>query len=650
MLATMLVAEKAVRAHRKIDHVSAREHGIALVVAVLYVIVALADGGYPAEFRAGTAIVLWWSIILGIVLGLWPRAAVPRPALLAGMCLTGLAALTALSLTWASDDGRAFTEIVRVLSYLGVFVAVVLASRPGGARPWLVGLALGIGAVVLLALGSRLEPGVFPQGDLTSTLLAARARLSYPVGYWNALGVITAVGLVLFAWLSSAGATRAGRAVATAAIPASSLVLFLTSSRGAILALVVGFVTLLALSRQRSALVLATALGGAGAVLLLVTASQSPELLDGLDGTARTRQGHLLAGATLVVTALVGLVRAGLDRRVGSLRFSWSPPAGSRKLAIGGAVIVVIAALFVASPLDRVESFTEPPPGERVDVTSHFASGSSSGRYQYWETALRGLASAPVTGLGAGQYESWWAQQGTLPRFIRDAHSWFLETLAELGVAGLLLILAFVAAVVLSGARTGANAGVRPPTRAPALAVLAAGLMGASIDWMWEMPAAFAPVIIVAALLTGPALGPAVTRPASRFGVGVATLLVGWVAILASASTLAMEVKLDDSRDAFDRGDVPAAIEDAEEASSLQPWAAAPYLQQARLLLRSGDLDGAERAASEAVERAPEDWVPWVDRARILLAQGDVAEAVKASARVAELRPDARLERAERDR
>ena len=34
---------------------------------------------------------------------------------------------------------------------------------------------------------------------------------------------------------------------------------------------------------------------------------------------------------------------------------------------------------------------------------------------------------------GAGSYESWWAQHGSISYFIRDAHSVWLETLGELG-------------------------------------------------------------------------------------------------------------------------------------------------------------------------------------------------------------------------
>ena len=115
-------------------------------------------------------------MILGLVLGLWPRAAIPRPALVAGMCLGGLAVLAALSMTWAESNEDAFIAVVRVLAFLGLFVAVVLASSSGGARPWLLGLALGLGAVAVVAVVGRLQPGLFAAAEEIRSTRGARAR------------------------------------------------------------------------------------------------------------------------------------------------------------------------------------------------------------------------------------------------------------------------------------------------------------------------------------------------------------------------------------------------------------------------------------------------------------------------------------------
>ncbi len=52
---------------------------------------------------------------------------------MAGLCLAGTALLAAASVGWASDQGRAFEEAVRVSFYLGLFtLAACTASRPAG--------------------------------------------------------------------------------------------------------------------------------------------------------------------------------------------------------------------------------------------------------------------------------------------------------------------------------------------------------------------------------------------------------------------------------------------------------------------------------------------------------------------------------------
>ncbi len=170
--------------------------------------------------------------------------------------------------------------------------------------------------------------------------------------------------------------------------------------------------------------------------------------------------------------------------------------------------------------------------------------------------------------------------------------------------------LGFLGFALVSGIRRG-------PTRAregalgAALAILAAGIASAAIDWTWELPACFGLVVVAAALLTGPAtlrrppLLSAVPSPvdgepgagleagaSSRFGLGIATLVVGWAAIWAGGDQFLTELRLTDSRDAASAGELSSAAQDARDASTLQPWAAEPRLQLALVEELDGDLRG----------------------------------------------------------
>ncbi|MGH2988399.1 MAG: hypothetical protein ACRDMA_00835, partial [Solirubrobacterales bacterium] len=116
-------------------------------------------------------------------------------------------------------------------------------------------------------------------------------------------------------------------------------------------------------------------------------------------------------------------------------------------------------------------------------------------------------------------------------------------------------------------------------------------------------------------------------RPRRSFGWGVATLLAGWAAVWIAGVLLLTEVKLDDSRAAFDRGDIGAAAQDATDATILQPWAAEPWLELALVQERAPNVPAARAAIAKAIDRAPEDWSLWWVAGRIEAQAGDRAAA-----------------------
>src|SRR5439155_5935637 len=218
-------------------------------------------------------------------------------------------------------------------------------------------------------------------------------------------------------------------------------------------------------------------------------------------------------------------------------------------------------------PSQRWHDFKEPGLSRasgQSTAGSRFGAGTGSGRYQFWGTALDAFSAHPFHGIGAGQYETWWNQHGSLPRQVKDAHSLFFETLGELGLPGLLLICGFLGSGVVVALKRRREPGASPEVGA-AFAVLAAVTVAAAVDWMWEIPAAFGPAVLAVALLSGPAVLPVRSRLAtregdgypapSRYGWGVATLLVGWAALWAAGVLFFTDVKLDASRSAVDRND-----------------------------------------------------------------------------------------------
>ena len=634
---------------------SPMKHALVVAVAVVYVAMSVAEGGYTPEAIAAGTLLIWWAVIVGLAVGAWPRDDIPRPALAAGLCIAGLTLLTALSLAWSSDDGRTFVEVVRVAGYTGLFVLVILSSRAGGARAWLVGLALGLSAVAVLALGSRLEPALpGGEGEIGEFIPSARGRLGYPIGYWNGLGALMALATVLLVWLGARSETRLGRSLAVGALPVVMLTMYLTSSRGGVAAMAIGLTLLVALGPARAQLLGGALLAAAGGAALVGLTGLRSALVDEPGTPLADFAGDEILLATLIMCAAVGLARYLGDRRLERVRLP-RVPIRPALVALG---VVAVGAAVAANPVARFEDFKTPPEAESGAATEA-ASTSGSGRYQFWSAAVDAFGEEPVTGIGSGGFETWWAQNGTISRTIRDAHSLYLETLAELGIGGVLLLVSFIGIGAVYGWRRRARGSPGGATEV-ALAVLVAGAFSAGLAWTWELPAAFVPVVVAVALLVGPATlrvpgasdrvrdgrhaGAAAGLGGRRsFGWGVLTLLLGWAAVWAAAVLLLTEIKLDDSRDSVDRFELLGAAQEAADASTLQPWAAQPWLQRALVEEQVRNFGAARRYVDKAIERAPEDWSLWYVASRIEQRAGNIPQAGEDYERARSLNPRAVL-------
>jgi O-antigen ligase len=613
---------------------------VTVAVALATIATTLPNGAYSVQARSIIAVVVWWAVVAGVLLRAFPRAAVPREGLVAGAAITGLTLFTVLSMGWGVDDGGAFDDALRAVVYTGVFALVVVASPARSARDWLAGLAIGLVAVSVLAVGSRLIPSLFPESDLVTALPEVRGRLSYPLGYWNALGALLALTSVLLMGLAGLSRTVVGRSFATAAIPLPTLGVFLTSSRGGAVAGAVGLVILFALSRNRVRLVAAGTIAGAGSAVLVVAAVGRDLFTDGrVNAAGYTPQANSMLLLTLVVVAAALTLRPLVDPLVERIHV----PRTVSIVAASLAVVALVVGLVGADPVERWHELKAPPDtaanveGQGL-VTRHLTSTEGTGRYQFWKAGWEAFESDPLKGVGAAGYEPWWAQHGSLDYYVRNAHSLFVETAAELGIVGLLLLLAFLGAPIAAGVRHRL-AGEERAAAGVLLAVLGCGITAAAVEWTWEIPGAFIPVVIVAALLAGPALWPGPERRRqARLALGAGVVLAGLAFIVAGGIALTSDAKLRASRDASADGDFAKAADDARAAASIQPWAASPRLQLA-LTLEESDPAAAERAMGEAIERAPQDWRNWLVLTRLRASNGDREGALRALRRTRELAP-----------
>jgi O-Antigen ligase/Tetratricopeptide repeat len=607
--------------------------------------IAYDSGSYGLTSRGSLAVVALWALALGLSISLWPLVRVPGTALVAGGFLAAFAAWTGLSVLWAESNEKAFNEFDRVVLYLGVFALVVAASPRASIRRWLAGLALGLTSVGLLALTSALFPNAFaaPQ-RLAQIFPGAESRLSYPVGYWNGLATLIAFALPLLLFFAAHGRSPIVRGLALAPAPALVATVYLTSSRGGSIATVLAVVVFLACSGRRwtaAAAALLAAVGGAAAIAVLAARS---ELVDHPHtAPAAVGQGHSAALWISLICLVTGAAYALLGRLVPSPR----PLRGAAAALVAGLLIALLAVGIVAArPVHRFEQFKQPPKASAVSVQEHLFSGAGNGRWQWWQSAVDEFQTRPLIGRGAGSFEAWWAQHGNLPFFVRDAHSLYLETLAELGIVGLALLVAFLLSVGATGVgRLHRVGGEERSAVAALLAAFVAFLFEAGIDWMWELTAVGVVMALIAGLLTGPATSWAVAEPepplqTSSFRVlRIAAVAAAMGLVIGEAIPLLTEMEVRRSQDAAESGDFSAAISDARGARSLQPWAASPYLQLALVEEEFGDLPAALDSIHRAIQRDDDDWRLWLVAARLETKAGNVDAARENLARARELNP-----------
>ncbi len=279
-------------------------------------VLAFFSGGYGVESQLLAASVT--LVVLGVLAATAPWPLVRSPiALVALGALIGLAVWTGLSVDWSRIRNLAADETAQMGLYASFFAAALIVIQERSVRRAApIVLLAGAVTVALYALAGRLLPDLFP------VTLSGRAgsRIEQPLTYWNALGLLMSFGMLLAAALAAnERLTARVRALAcTAAVPCA-VVLYLTFSRGSLVALAAGFVALF-LMRPRRALLVAAAVVLAGAAVLALVLQLLPDVLElgGGDSGAQTGQGAIFVAALAAVTVAVGaafarFARAGRD-------------------------------------------------------------------------------------------------------------------------------------------------------------------------------------------------------------------------------------------------------------------------------------------------------------------------------------------------
>jgi O-antigen ligase len=199
-------------------------------------------------------------------------------------------------------------------------------------------------------------------------------------------------------------------------------------------------------------------------------------------GGLRTEPGTSVAALPVLLAAMAGCALAARAVRADG------PVTWLRTAALGATVLVLAGTIAAMISTERVPGRDVPEAGPQ-----RLASVQSN-RYAYWKVAVEAFADHPLNGEGSGGFRAAWLREREFRESVRDAHSLYLETAAELGLAGLLALGLLVAGCALAAVRAG-------PPAAGSVAALAAFALHAGIDWDWELPALTLVALALAASL-----------------------------------------------------------------------------------------------------------------------------------------------------
>jgi len=424
--------------------------GIAIFVGLVGT--ALNNGGFfPGSWTAAT-VGFVWLIAVALLLGVRPELTTAELAWLG--LLAALVVWTALSISWSLNARESAFEVRRDLVYLSAAAAMLLLATRRSAAHLLTAVWGAAGVVVVYALARYLLELPSDQFELN--------LLFRPLGYANAVGIFAGLGVVLAVALTARATTPVLLSLAAASLAPFAAAISLSSSRASALAVAVGLTVMVALDRRRLDLVGAMIVA-APVVAVVIALCERADLTALVRASGAQGKAHFLALWIVVAAGILACTPRAAPAVARALAHR------DRRLYIAAALVAACVVLAAAiAGRDRIDAF--------------FTTGF---RPAYWHVAWKEAAAHPAMGAGAGVFADYWARYGdpSLAGGALDAHNLYLETFAELGVVGVLLLAASLALPLVVALRHRAS-----PLAAPAAGAYSAFLAHAVVDWDWEMP------------------------------------------------------------------------------------------------------------------------------------------------------------------
>ena len=569
---------------------------------------AAANGGYFPGTRAWAALALLWVAVVALLLRSGVSLGRHGLVLLGGLGL--FVGWSALSVLWTSSVTLTVLDTQKLLVYLGLTLAALLVVGRRIVPALLSGMLAALVAVCAYALATRLFPERLGNFDPL-----AGYRLETPIGYWNALGLFAAVGVVVAAGLAVRARAPWRRAAAAAPLPLLTATVFFTFSRGAWLALALGILAACVLDPRRLQLLAGLIALAPWPALAVVQADRSHALTNVNAVLAdASAEGHrlalwiLLLGAVSAAAAFAFGVVEERARVPGWVRGAF---AAVVSLALAGTVAAAWVRWGSPSSLARraYDAFLAPPKAVHGSLAGRLLDLSSNGRVELWHVAWREFSRHPLAGTGAGTYQLSWYADRPYPSHVLDAHGLYQQTLGELGIVGLVLLLVALVAPLLAAVRARRN-----PIVPAAFGGYVVFLVHNAVDWDWQLTGVGATGILCAVSLVVYARA-STPRPRLTPVIRAVALAVTVAVACFAFVTMLGNVPLDSSQAAAARADWAASAADARKARRWAPWSAQPWRLLGEAQLAQAEIGAARQSFRTAVAKDPHNWEMWVDLA-----------------------------------
>jgi hypothetical protein len=497
-----------------------------VVTAVSIGLMAADEGGYfHGAWRLATPL---YAAVVVAILARSRDLRVPRAALVTVAGLAGLCLWTAISWVWSSDRSATVEDVHLVLVYVAGGAALLLLANRGRGVAVAGGVVAATVAVSAYSITSRLYPGTF--GMFTTG--GGYGRLYQPIGYWNALGAFTVIGIIL----SLGFAVRGGmlvRMLAAAALVPLAPTLYLTFSRGALVGLAAGLVALVLLDRRRVQLMAGVCAAAIGAVGALLAVHSHPGLTTyyrhlGVQAREGAETAARLISLIPLAMGAVALL-SGLEARFTVSRAARL--AAGVGMVAAACIAVAVGVNRLGNPVgfvhDAVSTLEKPAPTFKGgDLNLRLLSLSPNGRVLYWKAGWHQFTAHPLVGEGGGTFARYWRIHRPVKIHNFYAHSLYIETLGELGVIGLAILLVALLPPLWVGLHRRSHA-----LSAPVMAAYIAFLVHTGGDWTWQLPAVGLAAIACGAAVIGLVPDPGGIRLSRRARMAGIVLAVGVAAV-----------------------------------------------------------------------------------------------------------------------